>query len=290
VSWEERQYGNDQDPRYYGGGGGVRSFFGGLPALTKAVKWILLANVAMFVLCQVGGGSTSSLYRALSMQTEAVLGGQIWRLVTFTYLHDQAGFSHLFFNMLALYFLGVPLEQVWGAKRFFIFYTIGGFVGVLLYFIMTTVGPLSPIGSLVGASGGVLAVLGACAVLFPGIRIWFIPIRIMAVIFVVLYTLNLGKQGANAGGDACHLAGLAFGIAWTYRGGFLSERWSQWRTAVDSGRWEAKQRRRAAEMEEVDRILEKVLREGMNSLSRGEKKTLAVATRREQEADRRHGL
>ena len=298
MSWRDRPYSNDPDLGYGGshgpGGGGLRSWFGGLPPPTKAVKWIALANIVLFVVCQFSGGASSPVYVALCMQTDAVLHGQIWRLFSFTYLHDQSGLGHIFFNMLGLYFLGVPLEQLWGSRRFFAFYTVGGIVGVLLYVLMSTLGPLDPNASLIGASGGVLAVLGACAVLFPNFRIILVlfpvPIRAAALIFVVLYGFSLLKQGVNAGGDACHLAGLAFGIAYGYRGDLWTRRWAQWRATADSHRWEARQRRRAVELEDVDRILDKVHRKGINSLTRHEKRTLEDATRREQEADRRQGL
>lgn len=287
MTWQDRsyytgpEYGYDQGPR------GLRSWFGGLPAPTKAVKWIALANIAMFVLCQVTGQERSPLYQMLAMQTPKVLGGQLWRLVTFTYLHDQAGLAHIFFNMLGLYFLGLPLEQAWGAKRFFIFYTLGGAAAVVLYLIATILGFLPPTAILVGASAGVLAVLGACAVLFPHIRIIMIlfpvPIRMAALILFLLYAFNLLNRGENAGGDACHLAGLAFGIAWGYRGDSWTSSWRRWRKKLEQGRWEAKQEQRLVREEEVDRILEKVHREGVNSLTRSEKKTLADATRQRQE-------
>ena len=294
LSWQDRQYGDDCGAGYEPGRGGLRSWLGGLPAPTRAVKWIIIANIAMFAICFLSGRAKSPIYDVLAMQTDRVLHGQVWRLLTFTYLHDQTGLGHIFFNMLGLYFLGLPLEQQWGSRRFLTFYTVGGFVGVLLYLVMSTVGPLSPIASLVGASGGVLAVLGACAVLFPGMRIILVlfpvPIRAAALIFFVLYGFNLLNQESNAGGDACHLAGLAFGIAYGYRGDFWAQKWAERREAVQAGRWEAKLRQRAAETEQVDRILEKVHREGINSLSRREKNILAEATRKQQEEDRRHGL
>jgi membrane associated rhomboid family serine protease len=94
---------------------------------------IIIANVAVFLLCQITGGTKSQLYRGLAMRTDLVLEGQVWRLFTFTYLHDQSTILHIFLNMLGLYFLGVPLERYWGARPFFLFYTLGGFVAVLLW-------------------------------------------------------------------------------------------------------------------------------------------------------------
>lgn len=295
MSWQDRPYssGNSYNPGP-GQSGGMRSWLGGLPPAGKAVKWIAIVNIAVFVLCQFSGREESPFFQWMAMYTPLVLKGQVWRLFTFTYLHDQGGLMHIMFNMLGLYFLGTPLERSWGSKRFFVFYTLGGFIAVLLYFATTLVGWLDRTGILVGASGGVLAVLGACAVLFPQFRIIFllfpVPIRTAAVILVVLYSFNLLNQGTNAGGDACHLAGLAFGIAWGYRGHAWLRRWSDWRSNMRRGAWESGRHRQQTDQNEVDRILEKVHRKGIHSLSSQEKHKLQSATRSQQDDDRRHGL
>jgi hypothetical protein len=140
----------------------------------------------------------------------------------------------------------------------------------------------------------VLAVLGACAVLFPQFRIilYFfpVPIRTAALIFALLYGFNLWSRGANAGGDACHLAGLAFGVVWGYRGHIVTRWWRQRADRRRQGPWEAQRRDMQDLEDEVDQILDKVRREGINSLTRREKELLETATRLQQEADRRHGL
>lgn len=285
MSWEQRPYSHGSE---YDGApsGGLRSWVSGFPPISKAVKWIVIANVVMFVLCQATGGYRSPVYQWLLMNTIDVKHLQIWRLFTFTYLHDQSSLMHVFLNMLGLYFLGVPLEQSWGSKRFFLFYTLGGGIAVLMYLLVTLVGWLDPNGQLVGASGGVFAVMGACAVLFPQFRLIFIlfpvPIRTATMVFTAFFLFNLYHRGDNAGGDACHLAGLAFGVYWGYRGSGVMQRFGQWRQATKQGAWEA-QRQRTLDIEvEVDRILEKVKRDGIQSLTRGEKKMLEEATRRKQ--------
>ena len=294
MSWQEREYYTNPSYGPSAGRGGLGSWVGGLPPAGTAVKWIALANVFMFILCKITGGHGSPIYQALSMRTDLIFEGQIWRIFTFTYLHDQSGLMHILFNMLGLYMLGSPLDQRWGPKRFFAFYTLGGFIAVLLYVVMTTLGPLNPTGSLVGASGGVLAVLGACAVLFPQFRLIFVlfpvPIRTAVLIFVVLYTFNLTTGGPNAGGDACHLAGLAFGVYFGFRGEGWMRKIAQRQDRARQNTWEARRREALQLDEQVDRILEKVNREGINSLSRKEKKLLAEATREHQAADRKHGL
>jgi membrane associated rhomboid family serine protease len=295
MSWQERQY-NDgpYTPGPRPGGGGLRSWFGGLPSPGRAVKWIALANIAIYLLCLITGGWNSPIVAWGLMQTDLVMEGQVWRLFTFTYLHSLTSVWHILFNMLGLYFLGMPLERQWGSKRFFFFYTAGGFIAVLVYLVLTTVGWLDSSGILVGASGGVLATLGACAVLFPQFRIIFVffpvPIRLAALLLVILYALNVGNVGCNAGGDACHLAGLVFGVFWAYRGHALTAPWRRWGEKVKRGAYEAKLRERHAMEQDIDRILKKVNEQGINSLSRREKQKLAEATRRQQEEDRRLGL
>ena len=201
MSWEDRPYANHEEPRY--GDQGLRSWFGGLPSPGKAVKWIALANIGLFVICMISGGSSSPIFEALEMRTDLVWKGQIWRLITFTYLHSQHDILHILFNMIGLYFLGMYLERHLGSRRFFWFYSAGGFVAVAAYFLITSFGWLDPRIPIVGASGGVLAILGACAVLFPQVRIILVffpvPIRMAAMIFAVLYIFNLGTRGVNAG-------------------------------------------------------------------------------------------
>ncbi len=299
MSWQDRPYSGDENscgggPPPGGGPGGMRSWFGGLPAAGRVVKWLLGINIAIFLLGQFTGRGDGFIYAWFEMQTEAVLGGQIWRLFTFTYLHDPDSLWHVGMNMLGLYFLGVPLERHWGGKRFFVFYTLGGAVAVFLYFVLTVVGWLDPRAILIGASGNVLAVLGVCAVLFPGFRLIFlffpVPIRTAAVILVALYSFNLLSRGGNAGGDACHLAGLAFGIIWGYKGHLWTHAWQQKREAVRRGAWEAKRREQQGLEDDVDKILEKVHRDGINSLTRREKRKLETATKDQRDQDHRHQL
>jgi|CXWL01.1.fsa_nt_gi membrane associated rhomboid family serine protease len=283
MSWEHRPYAHDSNSY---GGGPARSWLGGLPPLSQAVKWIMIANGVLFLLCLFTGGTDSRLYSALEMRTDLVLRGQIWRIVTFTYLHDQASLAHIFFNMLGLYFLGVNLERTWGSRQFFIFYTLGGFVAVALYLMVTLVGWLPPGIPLVGASGGVLAVMGACAVLFPQFQLIFflfpVPIRTAVLIFALFFSFNLVSRGMNAGGDACHLAGMAFGVAWGYRGRSWWGSFETWRDRLRQRTDDARRLKERSAQSEIDRILDKVHHHGIASLTRTEKRFLEETTQRQQ--------
>jgi membrane associated rhomboid family serine protease len=284
MSWQDRQYSYGQGS--YEQGGGARSWLGGLPAPGKAIKWIMIVNVGMWILCLITGGMRSPIYNALLMNTDKVLHGQIWRLFTFTYLHDPLSLAHILFNMLGLYMLGMYLERALGPKRFFVFYTLGGFAAVTLYVILTLAGWLSSHAELVGASGNVLAVLGAAAVLYPSIQlilfVFPVPIRTAVVLFTLLYGFNLYSQGANAGGDACHLAGMAFGVAWGYGGRTWLDKWDSMRSGMRTRAVQSQQQRAVDLQAEVDRILAKVHDHGIQSLSEREKRILADATKEKQ--------
>ena len=210
---------------------------------------------------------------------------QIWRLVTYQFLH--ASIWHLLFNMLWLYFLGPVLERNWGSKRFLLFYLGCGVAGGLFYLLLVAVGFLGA-GCMVGASGAIMGVFAACAILFPQISIYLfpfpiaIPIRIAAIAGIVIYVLSVIGRAENAGGHAAHLAGMAAGAVYV-----LSE---NWRTRLKQKlEWSRRQKKTAAQrnlQSEVDRILQKVHDTGIHSLSREEKRILKKATEAERLRDK----
>jgi membrane associated rhomboid family serine protease len=269
-----------------------------LPKPTKVVTYLLVINIAIFVLITVSSVLREALCHVGMMAVWAtpltgggILGGQIWRLVTYQYLHATDSAFHLFFNMLGLYFLGPPLEARWGPKTFFIFYTACGVAGGILFTLLVLVGFI-PAGTMVGASGSVLGLLAACAVLMPQmiiILLFFpVPIRLAALLLVAVYVLNLlaafGSGHAGAGGDAAHLGGMAFGAAWCLWGwSWLQRR----RETHHQGAWERKMRRQEQLQAEVDRILAKVHEQGIQSLTRREKQILAEATDAQRKSEQR---
>lgn len=273
----------------------------------SVVTLLIGANVAIYVLCSLTAGprrpvAASPIFGFGAMFTEGVMNGQVWRLMTSDYLHWS--FSHILMNMIGLHFLGRPLEQIWGPRRFFVIYSVAGILASSFYMALNLSGWL-PSGIAAGASGCVLALLGAAAVLFPHAEVYIyflfpVKIRIVAVVLAGAYVLNLYQLGGNAGGDACHLAGLAFGVWWAMKG----DRWWSARGARSAQpdprfshapipppkrkmgfRERTKQRR--VDAETIDRILEKVHDAGIASLTDREKRALAEATERQQQDDRR---
>jgi membrane associated rhomboid family serine protease len=257
-----------------------------LPPMTSLVQWLLIVNIAVFLVSLIPPvGTFLEAWFALNPQSWHTLL-QPWRIVTYQFLHSRVDIWHIFFNMLALYFLGPPLERYWGSRRFLPFYLTCGAVGAIFYFVLVKIGFLAP-GLMVGASGSILGLLSACAILFPHFVVFLfvfpVPIRVAAVAFAAMYVLLIVTRSDNAGGEAAHLAGMAFGAAYV----LLLPRWGKLAMKVRAGSWEKKMEQSHRMEVEVDRILAKVHRQGLHSLTAREKRTLKRAT---QEEIKRHQL
>jgi membrane associated rhomboid family serine protease len=256
-----------------------------MPKITSVVKWLLIINVAVFLPTFLIPPLKLFIFRWFSVYP-ATLGTslQLWRFVTYQFLHSTSGFGHIFWNMLWLYFFGTMLEPVWGSRKFLIFYLVCGAAGGLLYPPLALVGWLDK-GPLVGASGAILGVLVAVAVLFPTSRILFfgifpIRVRIVAIVFLVFAILTLLRpyQVGNAGGQAAHLGGMVAGAVYVF-----SQSWrDRFSLKMRSDAWQRKMTAQRNLQVEVDRILEKVHNQGIHSLTSREKKILKQATKAEQ--------
>lgn len=138
---------------------------------------------------------------------------------------------------------------------------------------------------LLGASGGVLACLAACAILYPHFLVIIVPIRWVAVFYAVLYFLNTVYERDFSG--AAHLGGMVAGAAWVW---VLPRVWTAgWhvRGRLREGAWQRRLRQNQAEQEQIDRILQKIHDQGLGSLSHKERRTLQEASRHQREHDRR---
>ncbi len=254
-----------------------------MPPLTPVVKWLLIANVIMFLL-SVPRPIGNFFADWLSVRPASFMHlAQLWRLVTYQFLH--AGIFHIFFNMLIVYFFGPLLERLWGSKRFLIFYlscgAMGGIVYPLLYFA-GFFGDMSPI-PMVGASGGIYGMLAAGAIMFPTMQVFVfgifpLPFAVLALIMFVVSFLNL-LGGPNAGGEAAHLAGMIAGAVYVLWKPFQQK----FKVQSNKGAWEKKMKNQQDFQAEVDRILDKLNRQGIKSLSRKEKQILKEATKREKQ-------
>lgn len=150
---------------------------------------------------------------------------RIWQPLTYMFLHG--GFSHLFFNMFALWMFGRQLEYDLGAKRFLTYYLVTGVGAALVSLAVNWLtisfsgDPMliaSAAGSItIGASGGVFGILLAFGMLHPNERLLLLipPIPIKAKWFVIIYgaiELFGGIRGTDNIAHFAHLGGMIFGV------------------------------------------------------------------------------
>ena len=248
------------------------------PRLTPAVKWLLIINVVVFFV-QIMGADELLIKWFAVYPASLGLFLQLWRLITYQFLHGYT--MHILFNMLFLFFLGPTLEKHWGSRRFIIFYLFCGAVGGLFYPLLVALKFLAA-GPMIGASGAILGMLAACAILFPHFIVFFfffpIPIRIFAIICIFIATATIVSRGANAGGEAAHLAGIAAGAVYVF-----SQSWrDKLKRKARAGTWEKKAYEQRNTQADVDRILQKVHDFGIHSLTSKERKILKQATQAQQ--------
>jgi membrane associated rhomboid family serine protease len=238
-----------------------------VPGLSRAVRTIILINMVLYIVTYF---APAAYIRLFGLVPAHLLGrGYIWQLVTYMFLHG--GLLHLFFNMLFLWMLGSELERYWGSREFVKYYLVTG-VGAGV--INALVQPHSGV-PIIGASGAVFGLIIAFGMAFPNreLLLYFV-IRIKAKHFAVLIgLLELISLFAlpNAGvARFAHLGGLVVGyfyLKWEKFSYPLRRWYARGRLKVeDSARRREEEKGRKTQAE-VDRILDKIGREGLDSLT-----------------------
>lgn len=287
--------------------------FGGFQFFPPVIKTLLILNGLVFFIemlflqaLHIGEISLADVFQRMFALMPIGRGFLPWQLLTYQFMHG--GFLHLFFNMLALWMFGMELENIWGSKKFLIYYlTCGVFAGLSYIFIaplFTAVGPT------VGASGSIYAVLLAFGMLFPDRLIFMIPIPIpiKAKYFVSFYILLEIFSVGNMDGVAhvAHLGGALAGYLYImydrYR--FALRRhsssaqswmhtrsWSKPTSTVgdvvdakiydihESKTYEPKTQQDDMQ-KRIDEILDKISQSGYQNLTEEEKKILFEASKR----------
>lgn len=272
----DRDYVRPEHGQHYAMGGGFR----GIPPV---VKWLLIINFAVYIIAKLVPNLGNYIYYYGAVLPESFLNMiELWRLVTYQFLHSPSDIFHIVFNMMVLYFMGPFVERTWGARAFLKFYLIAGAAGGVVYTLLVLLRVL-PAGIMVGASGAIYGVVAAIAVMYPRMRVLLygiIPMTMVwLVVLVVIMSLLFIATGINAGGEVAHLTGLAVGFLYVKYKPLLT----QWRMERQKGAWAQKMEHERNFHAEVDQILDKIRRDGINSLSRREKQILQEATRREQQ-------
>ncbi len=237
------------------------------PPFTPAVKQLLIACCAIFLLFALFNAIDSTalmagwLYGHLGLEGAAVVHGEVWQLVTYSFLHY--GLLHLLFNMLALWMFGAQLELDWGYSLFmqFYFFCVIGAALTTVAVSFTGILGVSPRTLTVGASGGIFGLLLAFGMLHGDSEVMLFPLPfLIKAKYFVIGIIGLAMYGALSSAHTlgqstaymAHLGGLLFGylfLKFVPRRGFAyatSERYYGLRNSYY--KWK---RRRAARKFEV---------------------------------------
>lgn len=181
----------------------------------------LLVVLAAVYLCQfflVPAQSFLWMERHLALSLDGILHGEIWQLLTFQFLHG--GFWHIVLNGMGLYFLGRFMEQAIGGRRFLTLYFLTGTLGGLLQ-VVTTFLPVHTDIPVVGASAGLMGLLGAFAAMYPHrlvtVLIVIFPVTLRArTLFWILTAISVAGAIYPFGGvaHAAHLGGILAGVGY----------------------------------------------------------------------------
>ncbi|MBR0177326.1 MAG: rhomboid family intramembrane serine protease [Bacteroidales bacterium] len=207
----------------------------GFKFLPTIVKNLLIINILMYLATITLDRFGIDMTSLFGLHFFKASGFRVYQFITYMFMH--ANFTHLFFNMFALWMFGNTLENLWGSKRFLLFYMVCGIGAGLCQELVQYVqyatsladyanvnlgGQIVSMDSYlnmmntVGASGAVYGLLLAFGMMFPNSMIYFyflIPIK--AKWFVIGYAvieLLLGLRGVGNVAHFAHLGGMLFGL------------------------------------------------------------------------------
>ena len=295
-------------------------FWGAIGDRGQVIKVLLLANIAVFVFQLVFlhiGQERDGPYQyglvsgLLSLDVERVMHGEVWRLLTYAFVHDPGSIWHILFNMLFLWWFGRDVEDLYGPREFLAFYLVSAFLGGVIFTLCNLGFGLAPAHGTVaeevlgkpycmGASGAVMAVLVLCACHYPyrNILLFFIipvPIWLCVLFWVAQDALVFFAGWETTTAVSVHLAGAAFAFLYYKFQWRLLNLWSalwSWRQSrprlrvvrdEDTNTPVPVGPKPSADVDEhleaqVDAVLEKVSRYGQDSLTDSEREILFKAS------------
>ena len=276
------------------------AFWRGFKSIPPVIRTIIAINVIVFVFQALFGsiriGQDSINGHIINyLAFEASLWTAItqpWRFVTYMFLHGS-GF-HLLFNMLWLWWMGRSVEETVGPRTFSVLFFGSGMGGVLLHILLSYLYGSVPV---IGASGAVFGIMVSFAYLFPSapIMLLFLPpiqARFLVAGLIAFDIIFLGQGDGIA--RLVHLGGAGAGyllVKAHYEGKDLARFVRPIEQIFKGGGKKKKEERRhprnkkmyavadvevieEPNQEELDRILEKISKEGYDGLTKQEKRTL----------------
>lgn len=202
----------------------------GVGPVTPVVKFLLIANVGMFVLQEYV--LPRDVWLLFGLVPYRVWNDfYFWQLFTYQFFHG--GLIHLLFNMLALWMFGCSLERRWGSEFFLKYY----FVSVVGGGIFNAVFVPGQMGPSIGASGGIYGILLAFGLIYPNQTVLFFflfPMKMKYFVMIIgAIALHSSLASAHSGiAHLAHLGGMVFGYVYLRWG----NPWEQWKLYRDRRR------------------------------------------------------
>lgn len=209
---------------------------GGFSVLPVVVKNLLIINGLVWLAQVTIGRDLIVMEDVFALHFWKSAYFKPWQPLTYMFLHSSQSFFHILFNMFALWMFGSTLENLWGPRRFLVFYLLCGVgaalvhMGALWYDVsnaksLLDSGAISPdsYGEILnvptlGASGAVMGIFAAFAYTFPNSQMFIMPIPFpvkakWALLGLVALDLFGGISNSQGGiAHFAHLGGAAFGI------------------------------------------------------------------------------
>lgn len=264
---------------------------------------LIYINLGVFLLVKIVGvffylaGQPYLLVEWLSIPSNlAELKLKPWTPVSYMFMH--AGFLHLLFNILGLYWFGKLFLFHFEGKKLLSVYLLGGFVAAAFYILAFNIFPVfnSTNSILLGSSGSIFAILVAAAFSDPERQIMLpligtFPLKYVAAFYVLLSVI--GISSSNPGGNLAHLGGAFWGWFYIYQlrkgkdmgAGFMKfldklagvfQRKPRMKVTYNNPPRDDYEynRQQSVKQEEINRILDKIAKSGYGSLSKKEKELL----------------
>ncbi|MBQ9236341.1 MAG: rhomboid family intramembrane serine protease [Prevotella sp.] len=241
-----------------------------IPTITKN---LLIINIICFLATVVMGGAGIDFNAAFGLHYWQATNFHLYQLVTYMFMHG--GWTHLFFNMFALWMFGGLIERTFGERRYLIYYMVCGLGAALCQEVSQTVQVYSMIapqgGTLndllhlstadrmalnnlttVGASGAIYGILLAFGMSYPEERMFVFPLPVplkakwFVIIYVAIELMSALSQRGDGVAHVAHLGGMLFGYImirmwrnsyrdYNYRTRHYSDGWDGYEIKEDSG-------------------------------------------------------
>jgi membrane associated rhomboid family serine protease len=208
------------------------------PSLTPMVKYLIIANVAVYFLQFLTRGMLDGL---LAVSPLCFRSFYLWQLFTYMFLHSRYHVLHLVFNMFVLWMLGCDLERHWGSRRFLQYYLVCGVGAGFIIAVTAFFGG----GLTLGASGAIFGLMVAFAIVFPNaviLAFFLFPIRArtFVMILIAVELFSMVTYAADNVSHLGHVGGALVGYLYLRRFRFLRNTW-------DRLRWKWRQRKHKRE-------------------------------------------